>query len=91
MTLDRTTRPAWVDLVCLLLESGLGDVDPERLFTTHVLGERARPEAVDGFLVALAGYWAHACRQPSIAHAPGLRQARSGQAALRWLQQRWAA
>lgn len=83
--------PAWVDLVCLLLESELSDVDPEQLFTSHPLGHVADPDAVDGFLVALASYWAHAGRQPPITHAPGLRQqqARCGQATLRWLQQRW--
>jgi aminoglycoside phosphotransferase len=85
------TGPAWVDLVCLMLESDLGDIDPEHLFTSHPLGHHANPDAVDGFLVALASYWAHAGRQPPITHAPGLRQqqARSGQATLRWLRQRW--
>lgn len=87
------TGPAWVDLVCLMLESELGDIDAEHLFTGHPLGQEADPDAVDGFLVALAGYWALAGRQPPITHAPGLRQqqARSGQATLRWLQRRWAA
>jgi phosphotransferase family enzyme len=87
------TGPAWVDLVCLMLESDLGDIDAEHLFTGHPLGQGADPDAVDGFLVALAGYWALAGRQPPITHAPGLRQqqARSGQATLRWLQRRWAA
>lgn len=85
------TGPAWIDLVCLLLESDLGDIDPEHMFIEHPLGHSADPDAVDGFLVALASYWAYAGRQPTITHAPGLRQqqARCGQATLRWLRQRW--
>jgi hypothetical protein len=86
------TGAGWVDLVCLMLESDLGDIDAEHLFTDHPLGQGADPDAVDGFLVALAGYWTLVGRQPPITHAPGLRQqqTRSGQATLRWLEQRWA-
>lgn len=86
------TGPAWVDLICLLFESDLGDLDPIHLFAGHPLTHGADPDAVDGSLVALASYWVHAGRQSPIAHAPGLRQqeARCGEATLRWLQQRWA-
>ncbi|MFC4005840.1 phosphotransferase [Nonomuraea purpurea] len=83
--------PAWTDLVCLLLESDLGEPDPEAVFAAHPLGAHAPPERVDALLVALAGYWTRTAALPGPAHAPHLRQRRehSRRATLAWLHTRW--
>ncbi|MEV6868719.1 phosphotransferase [Streptosporangium subroseum] len=83
--------PAWGDLVGLLLQSDLGDVDPEEIFVRHPVGEAAEPKQVDAFLVALAGYWTHTASLPGLAHAPHLRDRReySRRATIGWLQRRW--
>ncbi|MEV0614010.1 phosphotransferase [Nonomuraea sp. NPDC050404] len=83
--------PDWTDLVCLLLESDLGDPDPEEVFTAHPLGRHAPPERVDALLVALAGYWTRTAALPGPAHAPHLRERReySRRATLGWLRTRW--
>ncbi|MGI5286861.1 phosphotransferase [Nonomuraea polychroma] len=82
--------PAWVDLVCLLLQSDLGDLDPEEIFSGNPVGEAAEPEQVDAFLVALASYWTHTASLPGLAHAPHLRDRReySRRATIGWLQRR---
>jgi thiamine kinase-like enzyme len=84
--------PAWGDLVCLLLQSHLGDLDPEGIFSGHLVGEAAEPEQVDAFLVALASYWTYTASLPGLAHAPHLRERReySRRATIGWLQRRWA-
>ncbi|MDP9862941.1 MULTISPECIES: phosphotransferase [Streptosporangium] len=86
------TGPAWGDLVCLLLQSDLGGVDPEEIFVGHPVGRAAEAERVDAFLVALAGYWTHTASLPGPAHAPDLRVRReySRGATIDWLQRRWA-
>ncbi|MBT2229332.1 phosphotransferase [Nonomuraea sp. NEAU-A123] len=83
--------PAWADLVCLLLESDLGDADPEELFAAHPLGRAAEPERVDALLVAFAGYWTRTAGLPGPPHAPHLRvrRGRSRQATIDWLRRRW--
>ncbi|MEV1174936.1 phosphotransferase [Nonomuraea sp. NPDC049784] len=83
--------PAWVDLVCLLLESDLGEPDPEEVFAGHPLGKRAVPEHVDALLVALLGYWTRTAAIPGPSHAPHLRDRRehSRRATLAWLSSRW--
>jgi Phosphotransferase enzyme family len=85
------TGPPWVDLVCLLLESDLGNRNLEELFVSRGLGRQGHPRDVDGFLVALASYWTHAAALPPIDGAPSLRdrQDHSRRATLRWLAQRW--
>ncbi|MEV5324754.1 hypothetical protein AB0K67_11400 [Nonomuraea sp. NPDC052634] len=77
--------------MCLLLESDLGEPDPEEVFTTHPLGRDAPPEQVDALLVALAGYWTRTAAQPGPAHAPHLqdRREQSRRATLNWLRTRW--
>ncbi|MFF0324418.1 phosphotransferase [Nonomuraea angiospora] len=84
--------PDWADLVCLLLESELGDPDPGQVFAGHPLGRRAAPEGVDALLVALLGYWTRTAALPGPAHAPHLRERRehSRRATLAWLSARWA-
>ncbi|WP_424533512.1 phosphotransferase family protein [Sphaerisporangium viridialbum] len=86
------TGPAWVDLVCLLLQSNLGDLDPQGLFLGHPLGRTAETQAVDAFLTALASYWTHTATLPGPAHAPHLRRRReeSRKTTIRWLQHRWS-
>lgn len=85
------TGPAWADLVGLLMQSDLGDRDPQHLFEQHPLGRDTDPERVDGFLVALAGYWTHTAALPGPPHAPHLRTRReySRKATMSWLQSRW--
>ncbi|WP_186404965.1 phosphotransferase [[Actinomadura] parvosata] len=87
------TGPAWADLVCLLLLSDLGGLDPEEIFSRHPLGTAAEPERVDAFLVALAGYWTRTAALPGPAHAPHLRarRERSRRATIGWLRRRWGA
>lgn len=84
------TGPAWVDLVCLLLESDLGGRDPQQIFAGHPLGRAADPVQVDAFLVALASYWTHTSALPGPPHAPHLQARReySRRATLAWLQAR---
>ncbi|MEU1394051.1 MULTISPECIES: phosphotransferase [unclassified Nonomuraea] len=86
------TGPAWVDLVCLLLQSDLGDLNPRLLFLDHPLGRDADPQAVDAFLTALASYWTYTATLPGPTHAPHLqrRRERSRQMTIGWLQDRWA-
>ncbi|GAT68875.1 aminoglycoside phosphotransferase [Planomonospora sphaerica] len=86
------TGPAWSDLVCLLLQSDLGDADPAEIFAAHPAGQTADPGHVDGFLVALASYWTHTAALPGLAHAPHLRDRReySRRATIAWLQRRWS-
>ena len=86
------TGPGWVDLVCLLLESDLGRINPERLFLSRSPGKSADPEAVDAFLVALASNWMSSADQASPTHAPHLqsRRVRSRDQTLAWLRRRWS-
>ncbi len=83
--------PAWVDLVCLLLESDLGDRDLESLFVRHDFGRAADPGAVDALLVALGSYWTHVAALPPPDGAETLtaRREYSRQATMRWLARRW--
>ncbi|GAA2386769.1 hypothetical protein GCM10010404_49610 [Nonomuraea africana] len=87
------TGPAWVDLVCLLMESDLGARDPQEIFLASAAGRDADPLRVDAFLVALGGYWTHTAALPGPAHAPHLRERRehSRRATMSWLRSRWAA
>ncbi|MGP3956920.1 phosphotransferase family protein [Nonomuraea sp. 3N208] len=82
--------PAWADLVCLLLESDLGAIDPQEVFTRHSLGGQAPGERVDALLVALLGYWTRTAAIP--AHPSHLRERRehSRRATLEWLRSRWS-
>ncbi|MEU7899148.1 phosphotransferase [Nonomuraea sp. NPDC049152] len=81
--------PAWVDQVCLLLQSDLGGLDPAELFGRWAAGAEA--ERVDAFLVALAGYWTHTATLAGPPHAPHLRWRResSRRSTMEWLRQRW--
>ena len=64
------TGPRWVDLVCLLLESNLGRINPETAFLAQPRGKCADPDAVDAFLVALASNWRHSADRSPPLHAP---------------------
>lgn len=83
----------WIDLVCLLLESNLGERDPESIFLGHPLGSTADESSVTAFLVALASYWTYAAALPPVDGAPALRnrQEYSRRATIEWLQRRWPA
>lgn len=41
------TGPAWADPVCLLLQSDLGDLDPEPILADHPTGRNAHPDHLD--------------------------------------------
>ncbi|MEV1249868.1 phosphotransferase [Nonomuraea sp. NPDC050022] len=86
------TGPAWVDLVCLLMESDLGARDPQKIFLASPAGRNADPLRVNAFLVALGSYWTHTATLPSPDHAPHLRKRRehSRRATMSWLRSRWA-
>jgi len=83
--------PPWVDLVCLLLLSDIGEVRPWEVFDDHPVGVAADAEQVDAFLVALASYWRSSAAGPSAAGAPHLRRrrVRSRDWTLDWLESRW--
>lgn len=82
--------PAWIDIVCLLLESDVHAPSLEKVFadaTAHVAPD---PAQVDAFLAVLASYWRDASRPDAPAH-PGLRERRlrSLAATESWLAERW--
>ena len=83
--------PSWVDQMCLLLESSIGDLDADELFLSTRLGAAAAPDEVDAFLVALSSYWRHIAVQPVDEASAWIRvrQQRSGAATIRWLSRRW--
>ncbi|MFI6920859.1 phosphotransferase family protein [Nonomuraea spiralis] len=85
------TGPAWVDLVCLLMQSDLGARDPQKIFLAGPAGRDADPLQVDAFLVALGSYWTHTATLPGPDHAPHLRERRehSRRATMSRLRSRW--
>ena len=85
--------PAWVDLVCLLLESAVAADGLDALFTAHPLAQGADPDAVDALLAVLLGYWTLEAPRPPHPFIPGLRprQEQSRRATRAWLRQRWRA
>jgi aminoglycoside phosphotransferase (APT) family kinase protein len=77
----------WFDTVTLLVTAYAGGADADRLLSAHPTARDATPEAVDGALAALSGYWlTRAAGRPSTA-SPHSRahQRYSGTAALGWL------
>lgn len=86
------TGAPWLDLVCFLptvaAQSPACDVDA--VFRSRASGATARPEAVDAFLVALAGYWRSNSLLPAPPYAPLLRneQRLAADGAIRWLGRR---
>ena len=83
--------PRWVDVVCLLLESDLGEVDAAAVFAEYPFGSSPDPRAVDAFLVALASNWRHSAAEPPPPHARHLqaRRIKSRDQTLAWLARRW--
>ncbi|MFE6734266.1 phosphotransferase [Microbacterium sp. NPDC057650] len=82
--------PAWVDIVCLLLESEVEAPSLESVFaaaTAHLAPDRAQ---VDAFLATLASYWRDTARTEVLA-PPGMheRRLRSLAATEAWLGERW--
>ncbi len=81
----------WLDLALFLCSvATIGGADPEHISRTHPVLVDVDPDAVTSVLAALAGYWTEACRAPEAPGLPTVRdfQRRSGEATLRWLQQR---
>ena len=82
----------WLDLVCFLptvaVQSTACDVDA--VFRSRDAGRTARPETVDAFLAALAGYWRINSLLPPPSYAPQLRteQRLAADGAVRWLRTR---
>jgi hypothetical protein len=84
----------WLDLVCFL-PTVAGQTmrhDPDAVFLSRAVGRTAPPEAVDAFLVALAGYWRSCSLLPAPSYAPMLRgeQQLAADGATRWLRKRLA-
>jgi Ser/Thr protein kinase RdoA (MazF antagonist) len=88
---------AWLDLACLLpmvaAQTAYHDVNV--VFQSREAGRTAPAEAVDAFLVALAGYWRSNSLLPGPSYAPLLRreQQLAADGATRWLRTRaesWA-
>jgi aminoglycoside phosphotransferase (APT) family kinase protein len=79
----------WVDLVALLPALHLdGGPPPAEVLASTPLGRSAEPEAVDAFVVALAGYFTRNSLQPA---PPGLPTLRPFQAAQGAIARTWAA
>jgi hypothetical protein len=88
---------AWLDMACLLptvaAQTARHDVDA--VFRSRHAGQTAPAEAVNAFLVALAGYWRSNSLLPAPSYAPLLRreQQLAADGATRWLRARakgWA-
>ena len=80
----------WFDTVTLLVTAYASGLDVDRLLAAHPTGRDAAPEAIDGALAALGGYWlTRAAAGPSTAspHSRG-HQRFSGEQALAWLADR---
>jgi aminoglycoside phosphotransferase (APT) family kinase protein len=79
----------WVDLVSLLPALQLdGGPPPAEVLPTTSLGRHADPDAVDIFVVSLAGYFTHMSLLPA---PPGLPTVRAFQAAQGEIARAWAA
>ncbi len=85
--------PAWVDVVCLLLESRFEAGDADAVVRAHPLAAAARAEALDALLVALLGYWTLEAQLPAHPFITGLRERQDAtrRATRAWLRRRWAA
>ena len=85
--------PSWFDVVAMIpsitMQSGQ---DPADLWAMSQHAPRVDPASIDAVVVALAGYFTAAARQPPIAAIPMLRDFQEAQArpARRWLKQRLA-
>ncbi len=81
----------WVDLATLLPALHLdGGPPPGDVFDSTSLGRKADPEAVDAFVVSLAGYFTRMSLLPAPPGLPTLRgfQAAQGVIARRWVAER---
>ena len=87
----RSGQP-WIDAICLLLESDIGALDAYALFLDTATESRADPNAVDGFLVALASNWRHAATTPLVGRNRHLQQRRhySAETTVQWIATRMA-
>lgn len=86
-----STGAAWVDLAALLPALHMdGGPPPTDVFASTPVGRRADAEAVDAFVVALAGYFTRMSLLPAPPGLPTLRdfQAAQGRIARRWVTQR---
>jgi hypothetical protein len=80
----------WFDTVTLLITAYAGGLDADALLTGHPTAAGAAPEAIDGALAALGGYWlSRAAAGPSEASPHSRSHQRfSGAQALAWLAER---
>ncbi|MGY2125860.1 phosphotransferase [Nocardia gipuzkoensis] len=83
---------AWLELVSLAPSIAASGIDPDPILATHPVTRTTDSAAVDAFLCALVGYWAHNSRMPPPPHSPKLRrhQAYSAQVSGEWLRRRLA-
>lgn len=77
----------WIDLACLVPSLLAAGIDPDPVLAQHPGTAGVDRAVIGAFLVALAGFWEHGCRQPPPPRSPNLRahQARSAQVVQRWL------
>ncbi|MDQ1642720.1 MAG: hypothetical protein QOJ90_2071 [Actinomycetota bacterium] len=81
----------WVDLVLFAINPTLyGGHDPDALLERSGILEGVSREAVTSVVAGAAGYFAEACRRPSVARMPTVRafQRAQGEVCLDWLRRR---
>jgi Ser/Thr protein kinase RdoA (MazF antagonist) len=79
--------PAWFDTAALLVTAYASGLDADRLLAGHPTAHGAPPDALDGTLAALSGFWlTHGAGRPTDAssHVRG-HQTWSGRQSLAWL------
>ncbi|MCM6774479.1 phosphotransferase [Nocardia sp. CDC159] len=81
---------AWVDTASLVPSMLAAGVDPDPILATHPVTAGTDPAAIDAFVCALAGYWAHNSRLPAPPRSPSLRQhqARKAHLTTTWMTRR---
>ncbi|SDZ26307.1 Phosphotransferase enzyme family protein [Micromonospora pattaloongensis] len=79
--------PAWFDTATLLVTAHASGLDADALFAAHPTARHAPPDALDGALAALSGYWLTAAMSGPTDASPAVRshQRWSGETALAWL------
>lgn len=85
--------PPWFDVVAMIPSIAMqSDRDPTDILAMSQHASRVDPASVDAVVVALAGFFTAAARQPPIAAIPMLRDFQEAQArpARQWLKQRLA-
>jgi aminoglycoside phosphotransferase (APT) family kinase protein len=80
----------WFDTVTLLVTAYASGLDADRLLAGHPTARGVPPEAIDGALAALGGYWLSRAAGRASTASPHSRahQRFSGEQAMAWLAER---